>query len=343
VALFGLVLGLAFWETSQIVPVALGIVAWVVWQQPRALRHAPIGIAAAMVGGLPSLIWNATHHFASFEQAKGSVPLTSLRLLISPMLPMTIGLRSPFSGTLLVPSVGLTYLIYLVLGALLVVGAVRSRRSRKSILYVVLLVFPILYVLAPDTAGVTGNPRYLTVIVPVLVLLAAGLVRGLVAAGVLLTLAASVSAVTLSRMNDWFKGSPHPTTQERWLGARDQDQLVPRNLSGLLASLRRLHVRYLYTDYWLAYRLDFDSKERVTAVENDLTGMTLRGGKAVPTKLESRYAPYARAVATAPHSFLFYEKLAPSAAVIPVLSRYGYRRHDLGSFVLFTPPSAERP
>jgi len=50
VALFGLVLGLAFWETSQIVPVALGIVAWVVWQQPRALRHAPIGIAAAMVG-----------------------------------------------------------------------------------------------------------------------------------------------------------------------------------------------------------------------------------------------------------------------------------------------------
>ena len=69
------------------------------------------------------------------------------------------------------------------------------------------------------------------------------------------------------------------------LGARGADQLVPRNLAGLIGALRALRVKYVYTDYWLAYRLDFDSNERITAVENRLIGMTFNGGVAIPTLL----------------------------------------------------------
>ena len=36
--LFGLVLGLAFWQTAQIVPIAIPAIGWMVWKQPRCLR-----------------------------------------------------------------------------------------------------------------------------------------------------------------------------------------------------------------------------------------------------------------------------------------------------------------
>ena len=200
-ALLGFVFGLSVWETSQIVPVAIGIVAWLVWKAPRALHQAPAAAAAAILGGLPWVVWNLTHGFNSLNQAKGSMPLQSLRLLASPMLPMTVGLRSPFSGTLLIPSKALTYLVELAIVALFLVGAVRSRNRQTSVLYLVIVAFPWLYMLAPYTAGVTGNPRYLTVIVPVLVLLACALVRSWAVGAALLALATFVSAVTLNALD----------------------------------------------------------------------------------------------------------------------------------------------
>ena len=94
----------------------------------------------------------------------------------------------------------------------------------------------------------------------------------------------------------------------------------------------------VYTDYWLAYRLDFDSNERITAVENRLIGMTFNGGVAIPTLLNSRYAPYARAVRRGRHGFIFYRQLAPSASVIPGLVAHGYQPHSYGGFVIYVPP-----
>jgi hypothetical protein len=338
VALFGFVVGLAVWETSQIVPFLVGVIAWLVWKARGALRHLPAAAGAAILGGAPWVVWNLIHGFESLNQAKGSMPRESLRLLISPMLPMTIGLRAPFSGQLLIPSTAVTYLVYLLLGAAFAVGAVRLRNRPASLLFVTALLFPVLYVLAPYTAGVTGNPRYLTVIVPVLALLAAMPVRTAAAGGVLLAGATALSFVTLSRANAWFQETPHPTTQVRGLGARDVNMLVPRDLGPLIASLERLRVKHVYTDYWLAYRLDFDSHEQITATENRLIGMTFQGRQATPTLLHTRYEPYARAVAAAPHSFLFYRRLVASADVVPKLLAHGYRRHDLGTYVLLMPP-----
>jgi hypothetical protein len=195
--------------------------------------------------------------------------------------------------------------------------------------------FPLLYVLAPYTSGVTGNPRYLMVLVPVLVLLVAQLARDPASAAAVITVGCVLSAVTLQRMNDWFTATPHPTNQVRGLGARDVVQLVPRNLGGLVSVLDRLHIKYVYTDYWLAYRLDFDTREHIIAVENRLIGMTVQDGVAVPTLLNSRFAPYAEAVRRANHGFVFYRKLVGSATVVPTLERHGYRRYPAGSFVVY--------
>ena len=53
VGLFGLVAGLAFWETSQIVPIAIPVVAWTIWKQPRSLRWLPLALAVFVLGALP--------------------------------------------------------------------------------------------------------------------------------------------------------------------------------------------------------------------------------------------------------------------------------------------------
>ena len=106
----------------------------------------------------------------------------------------------------------------------------------------------------------------------------------------------------------------------------------------MVSELDRLKLKYVYTDYWLAYRLDFDTRERIVAVENPLIGMTIQDGKAVPTLLDTRYAPYAQAVKRADHGFIFYRKLVGSASVVPFLERHGYRRYPAGSFVIYARP-----
>ena len=47
VGLFGFVLGLAFWQTEQIVPVAAVLIVWTVWRRPRALRQLWLAIPLA--------------------------------------------------------------------------------------------------------------------------------------------------------------------------------------------------------------------------------------------------------------------------------------------------------
>jgi 4-amino-4-deoxy-L-arabinose transferase-like glycosyltransferase len=338
VAEFGLVLGLAFWETVQIVTVAVGLIGWIAWKAPRSLRHIGIGVAAAVLGALPWLVWNAAHGWVSLKQGQAGAPLRSLRLLASPYLPMMAGLRAPFSGRLLLPSAALTYAVYVAVLGLFVVAGWKARNRPASILYVVAAAFPLLYTLAPYTAGVTGNPRYTMVLVPVLVLLFGQCARGGLSAAAVIIVACVVSVVTLQRMNHWFGSTPHPTTQVRGLGARDVVQLVPRHLGGLVATLDRLHLKYVYTDYWLAYRLDFDSHEHIVATENRLIGMTFENGTAVPTLLHTRWAPYAEAVQRANHGFVFYRKLVGSATVVPALERHGYRRYSAGRYVVFARP-----
>jgi hypothetical protein len=132
---------------------------------------------------------------------------------------------------------------------------------------------------------------------------------------------------------------PRPTSQARGLGPRDTVQLVPRNLAGLTAGLNRLGIDHVYTDYWLAYRLDFDTQEHITAVENRLSDATFEDGQAVPSSSEQvRYPPYARAVKRARHGFIFYRKIVRTAPITASLERHGYRRHDIGSFVVYAPP-----
>ena len=123
--LFGLVLGLAFWQTAQIVPIAIPVIGWMVWKQPRCLRQAWVAAPMAILGALPWIVWNLRHDWGSFlVRASPGEYAHSLRLLVSPLLPMLLGLRAPLTSELLVPSKVLTLLAYAGLLALFAYGAV---------------------------------------------------------------------------------------------------------------------------------------------------------------------------------------------------------------------------
>src|SRR6185437_13861234 len=116
-ALLGLVAGLAFWQTSQIVPVLVAVVLWIVWKEPQCLRVAWAGVLLAVVGALPWIVWNAHHGWGSFDLPSGasSTYTHRLRVFFSPVLPMMLGIRTPVSQEpLLVPS-AVVNLVYAVL------------------------------------------------------------------------------------------------------------------------------------------------------------------------------------------------------------------------------------
>ena len=344
VGVFGLVLGLAFWQTVQIVPLAVPVIGWTIWKQPRCLRHVWTALPPAALGALPWIIWNAEHGWKSLAQPPYGDYARSLRLLASPSLPMMLGLRAPFSARLLVPPAALMYVIYLGLAALLAYGALRAR-GNVTILYASAAVFPFVYASSPKTILALGIPRYITVVTPIMALLVAQLAVTYWRGVAVLAVACLVSVVTVQRMDAWFRGVPSKTNNARGLGPRHAVQWVPRSLGKLTSALDALGVHRVYADYWLAYRLDFDSKERIVAVESRFMALRFDRGQAIPAAdAAARYGPYEREVRRARHGFVFYRQIIGSIPIVASLQLHGYRRHDAGSFVIYAPgPDVRTP
>ncbi len=338
--IFGFVLGLAFWQTAQIVPVAAGVIAWTIWKRPRALRQLWVALPLAALGALPWIIWNAGHDWESLALPGYGDRAHSLRLLASPVLPMMVGLRAPFSAELLLPA-ALTYLLYVGLVALFVYAAFKTRRRNTSILFFVVAVFPFVYVISPKTVFALGTPRFIVVLTPILALLLAQLATNYFRAAAILALACGVSVVTLHRMDVWFRAPPAPVTHAQGLGPRHTVQWVPRDLDRLISTLDALDLDHVYADYWFAYRLNFDTRERIIAVENPFTQLSFDGGQAVPSpQPDVRYPPYDRQVRRARHGFIFYRQTVRSVPIIKRLEESAYRRYLVGSYVVYAPAGA---
>jgi hypothetical protein len=321
-----LVLGLAFWQTPQIVPIAAPVLAWTIWRRPRCLRQLWLAAPLAAIGALPWLIYNLHHDWASF--ALGDDPTTyqsRLRDFVSPVLPMTIGLRSPYTAKLLLPHL-LTYLVYAALLVAFVVSAIRTRRRNVSILYAVAIVFPFIYAIAPKTRD-TAEPRYLMIATPILALLVAQFATTYRRAIGAVLIACVLSTVTLHRMDEAVSGE-------------SQAEAAPRDMSPLVSTLDRLGLDHVYANYWIAYRLDFDTRERILAVHNKLNTATFSGGQVTPPPDPFPRRPdWEREIAAARHGFVLFRQDVPHIPIVPQLERHGYRRYTVQNFIVFAPPA----
>lgn len=323
VAGFGLVLGLAYWETAQIIPVALPIIAWTAWKAPSALRHLWLGIAGLAVGAMPWLVWNVKNDFGSLlTRSDTRSYLHGLRLLASPLVPMLLGLRAPLTAQPILPSL-MMYAAYAGLILLFIYGAWRSRNRADSILYIAALGFVLIWPVSHRVTLLTSHPVYLVVIAPIVALIVARLATTNALSVVVVLLVGVVSLVTLHRMNVWAR-----TDRDRW------PPETPRSLAPLAAALDRIGVRYAYANYWIAYRLSFDTRERIIATQYPYTRLTEdHFGRLVPVPNPPvRYPPWQRLVGEHEHAFIvFREESMPQR----VLARHGYVRHTVGPFAVY--------
>ncbi len=251
----GLALGLGWWATPEVLIYALPAVAWLAWRRPAALRLAWIAAPAAVLGALPWLAWNARNGWLSLHlgavAGEGSTYGGRLVDLFRIVLPTWLGLRVPFSlHWLLGPVVGSALLALALAGFVLLV---LRRSSGLEPLLLVAGAFPFLYA-ASSFAYYVDEPRYLVLFGPgPALLLGRMLARPPVAAAGLVA-ALALSVVGLARMQ-----------RDGLYEPRAPDVRVPADISPLLTTLERERIDRVLANYWLAYRISFESRERILA------------------------------------------------------------------------------
>ena len=326
VGVFGLVLGLAFWQTSQIVPIAAGVIPWTIWRQRRCLRHLWVALPLAALGALPWILYNLRHDWASLDLVggQGATYARRLRLFVSPIMPELLGLRGTSLNhqALLLPAL-LTYGVFVISAALFVYGAYKTRKTDASLLYVVTLIYPFVYAISARTFHVE-EPRYAVALSPLLVLLVGQILWKWRWAAVAFGAATFISVVYLHRIEVVVARNPSP----------------PRDLTPLISTLDRLGLDRVYAEYYVAYRLDFETRERIIAVENRFDHVTFRDGKPVlADDPVVHWEPYEADVGNASRiGFVFFRSTAASRPIVLQLKRHGFRRYLTGPLVIYAPP-----
>jgi hypothetical protein len=309
-AILGFALGFGAWATLQFALGALPIVAWLVWRRPHVLRLAWIAVPAAIVGAAPWLAWNVKNDWKgllpSAVAGEGTTFAERLWNLFSKTLPTWLGLRVPFSLDWLL-GVGLGVVLLAAALAAFAYALVRHDRRLEPLL-VVGAAFPFLYAATSFTYYV-AEPRYLVYLAPVTSLLLAYPLRRAPVAGAALAVATLLTLGGLIQME----------RQRRFLPGADGAPM-PYDIGPLVSTLERDNVRYVVANYWIAYRLSFETDERVLATSSGF----VRDLKADAV------------VRAQPHPAHVFVRDSPVAAAVgPRLARSGFRRVPAGGFVVY--------
>ncbi len=331
-AVLGLVLGLAFWQTDEIVVVAVPVLVWLTVRRPRIWRDAWVAVPGLVIGSLPWLLSNLRHDWWTFTIGSGGGSYAlRFRGFFSAALPMLIGLRVPFSVQWL-DRFHLAQLAYVLLLAGFVVVAWRSWRTPLSLVVVVAGLYPVVYALSWRTS-ILNEPRYVLLIVPALALLLAKPASTWWRGAALLAAAGALTTVTLVKFVDWQHATaPHPPDA---LGV---------DVRPAIATLERDGLDRVWADYWVAYRITFLTHEHVIAAEADLAHLEAAGARRVVppqprTYTDSRHPAYDTAVrGAARHAYLLVRGAPTTAADQRVLLQHGYRLTNLRDFLLLVSP-----
>ena len=333
-AALGLVVGVGLWQSAQLLPIALVATVWLIWRKPESLRLAPLALACAFLGFLPWTISNLRHDWWSFSFPPPAGTFASrLRGSMNGALPMVFGLRVPFDTSWVGGiAIGGTAMVALYVG--FVVVAIRKRRTNVSLLVVIALVFPLMAATSTFT-WILDEPRYLYIVSPVLVLLASLALTTWQRAGAALFVAIALTSFGLYRMND----SPY-------FGVRADGMFVPADFRPLTAALDRLGVDHVFADYWVAYRLDFTTDERIIAAESPQERYARRGNRVVVLDNDHvRYPPYVPTVAGSPRPGHVILTGSPDNANVDerLMRAAGYRRAQAEGFTIWYLPSPGSP
>ncbi|HEU5001169.1 MAG TPA: glycosyltransferase family 39 protein [Actinomycetota bacterium] len=242
----GLVLGLGWWTTPEILFVAVPSLVWLLVLQRRYLKRVALLVPGAVLGGAPWIVWNLENHLNSLRATPQPVPhnsyLNHLSGFFKTGLPGALGLRLPLSSKwIAVPwAAKLAYVV-----AIVALGAIAWYWRRRLVLPIAILVaYPFIFALSPYS-WYLAEPRYLLLLSPVLALLVGRAITrwslGLIAIPIVVALTIGGLVVIPTQLP------------------------FPKDFGPLDSALKTHGISHAFADYWIAYRLDFESKETVTA------------------------------------------------------------------------------
>jgi hypothetical protein len=315
----GLVGGLGWWTSPQFLHFAIPGLLWLVWRlRGRVVRGLAIAAVPALLGAAPWIWHNVRLGFPSL--GSGATPpvsfLAHMKSFVVQGVPVALGLDQ----TIPLPGRPLVWAVYLGLGAATAVALLRRPpRTWPWLLLLVVGLYPFVYSMFP-TVPIVGEGRYLLYLGPFLWLLVLGVApkRAWVLPVALVPMLA-LTAVSLVRIRDVNV----PIAP---------DVRMPNDDRALVAFLDDHGVTHLVANYWIAYRLAFETHERIIATPVDPG--------------QNRFQPFADAVLLGPPRPYAFVRSSRNDRVFREKTAghpWCYRRHLVDRFVVYLPNTALPP
>jgi hypothetical protein len=292
--LVGLLIGFGWWVNNQIVYFAMPLAFFMFghwlwsggslrWKESgfgawsgRAAGYLCCGLAGFFAGGLPFWIYNIEHKFVSFEMFQHAHKKDLLKHVTGTFdtaLPILLGARRFWADQELFPSS--TWLMWCFYGALLAyliwerrgqVAALfcfRVDAKRPVELYIIFIIGALAVFILSSFGFLVQAPRYLLPLyVAVFVLLGVAFEiiwgRWRVLALLLLSVALVFNLCSSYLDGRAIPGEPFVFKGER--ASKDQRELI--------GWLDENDIRWVRTNYWIGYRLAFETGERVRFLVN---------------------------------------------------------------------------
>jgi hypothetical protein len=327
--LLGLALGCGLWASPQVAVLAVPAVLWLLVTRPRIVTGSALVVAGLVVGASPWIVANVRHGFESLHpgipQGDGIAHLHNLAVATTPT---ALGLRVPFSLEWLGgPYVGPA--LYASALAAVLLGLVRGGRA-LAVATLTFVLFPLLYYISPYTY-VNVEPRYLTMLSPIVALVVGSLMttprRGVTVLACALAL--SVTGLAIMQHRDLTANSDP-----------GEAAMVPSDFGPLVRLLDARRVTHVYAGYSVAWRLTYMTGERITAAATGDGAAVIRDGRVDPNdQYLGRYPPlYRRVRADKNAAHVFIRGGGFEAHAGDLLRRAGYRRAEAGGFAVYLPP-----
>jgi hypothetical protein len=309
----GLVGGLGWWTSPQILYFAVPGGLWLVLRLRREVWRMLAAVPFAVAGSLPWLAWNVRHHWAALVPTSHQYDqgyAGNVKVLVRHGVPVALGLN--IDDHWLVTAVfPVLYVGIVVVGAV----AVLRRRPIPWLLVAVVAIFPLLWGAFP-VSGVIGEGRYVLFLLPALALLLVYAARSPVVQVIVLIAALAISVDGVHHLRCCVA----PTAP---------DVAMPQHTGPLISALDAHHVTRFDGNYWIVYRVAFETDERILG--SPLTS--------------SRWPPYDHAVAAAADPPAVF---VARSAFVPIYERglarlhIAFSRYRAGDFVVYQPERAAR-
>lgn len=295
----GLVLGIGWWVNNQIIYAIATcglVISYDLVAKNSPTIKAPFnlgkvftstlmrGLVPFFIGSSPFWYYNLTNNFASFGLFNLSDQIgENLTNFARHSLAMLLGVRAFWRE---VPDSPLFEMASLLIFAYVVILAIFKRIFLFNFLWISLLVFVV-----SSFGSLTLEPRYLLPVIPVFAVIQGIVFWELLPSRTLRCLALAIPLIYLVNPNYYTLGQPFAWGQER----------VSKDHRELIAWLKQNNITEVRTNYWIGYRLAFETNEKVT-----FRGIGLPFKPRIPVYEEQKRLPQPPLVVT-PKSSHHYE------------------------------------